>query len=52
MASAATADTARAMESLGAVGATGASTVLPGHGKPWTDGVDSAVSHARTVGEH
>lgn len=52
VASAATADTARAMESLRPVEATGASTVLPGHGEPWTDGVASAVSHARTVGEH
>lgn len=52
VASAATADTARAMESLEAVGATGASVVLPGHGEPWTAGVDSAVSHARAVGEH
>lgn len=52
VASAATADTARAMESLRPVEATGAATVLPGHGEPWTDGVASAVSHARDVGEH
>lgn len=52
VASAATADTARAMEALRPVASTGASTVLPGHGRPWTDGVDSAVSHARDVGEH
>ncbi|WP_314033599.1 MBL fold metallo-hydrolase [Dietzia sp. CH92] len=52
VASAATADTARAMESLRPVESTGASTVLPGHGEPWTDGVASAVSHARAVGEH
>lgn len=52
VASAATADTARAMEALRPVAETGASTVLPGHGEPWTNGVDAAVSHARTVGEH
>ena len=52
VASAATADTALAMESLGPIADTGASTVLPGHGEPWTDGVDAAVGHARAVGEH
>ncbi|AWH92042.1 MBL fold metallo-hydrolase [Dietzia lutea] len=52
VASAATADTARAMESLQPVADTGASTVLTGHGEPWTDGADSAVAHARRVGEH
>jgi len=52
VASAATADTARAMESLRPLETTGASTVLPGHGEPWTDGVGAAVSHARAVGEH
>lgn len=52
VASTATADTARAMEALRPVAETGASTVLPGHGEPWTNGVDAAVSHARTVGEH
>ena len=52
VASAATSDTARAMESLRPVEATGAATVLPGHGEPWTEGVASAVSHARDVGEH
>ncbi|OAV77412.1 MBL fold metallo-hydrolase [Dietzia sp. 111N12-1] len=52
VASAATADTARAMESLGPIAATGASTVLPGHGEPWTHGVDAAVGYARAVGEH
>lgn len=52
VASAATADTARAMESLRPVEATGASTVLPGHGEPWRGGVVAAVSHARAEGEH
>ena len=52
VASAATADTARAMESLQPVADTGASTVLTGHGEPWTDGAGSAVAHARAVGEH
>ncbi|MDV8002742.1 MBL fold metallo-hydrolase [Rhodococcus sp. IEGM 1408] len=52
VASAATADTALAIESLRPVAATGASTVLPGHGEPWTDGADAAVTHARAVGEH
>ena len=26
--------------------------IRPGHGEPWTDGVDAAVGHARAVGEH
>ena len=52
VASAATADTALAMESLRAVEATDAATVLPGHGEPWTEGAGTAASHARAVGEH
>ena len=52
VASAATADTATAIESLGPIAETGAATVLPGHGEPWTHGVDAAVGNARAVGEH
>jgi glyoxylase-like metal-dependent hydrolase (beta-lactamase superfamily II) len=52
VAGAATADSTQALASLGALAATGATTVLPGHGDPWTTGVASAVEHARRVGAH
>ncbi|MDX2355363.1 MBL fold metallo-hydrolase [Dietzia sp. PP-33] len=52
VASAATADTALAIDSLTSVAATGARSVLPGHGEPWDDGVDTAVRQALAVGEH
>ncbi|MCK8670019.1 MBL fold metallo-hydrolase [Rhodococcus sp. HM1] len=52
VASAATKDTRRAIESLTAIAATGAGTVLPGHGAPWTDGVEEAVRRAVERGEH
>ncbi|MCD2262207.1 MBL fold metallo-hydrolase [Dietzia aurantiaca] len=52
VASAATSDTARAIDSLRAVAATGASVVLPGHGNPWTDGVETAVDQALVAGAH
>ena len=42
-----TEDADRALESLDLLAATNASTVLPGHGEPWTDGVRSAVAAAR-----
>ena len=42
-----TEDADRALESLEVLAATGARTVLPGHGEPWLDGVESAVVAAR-----
>jgi glyoxylase-like metal-dependent hydrolase (beta-lactamase superfamily II) len=45
----ATVDVERALGSLDALAATGASTVLPGHGDPWTDGVEALVSQARVA---
>jgi glyoxylase-like metal-dependent hydrolase (beta-lactamase superfamily II) len=52
IAGAATADSAQALASLDRLAATGATTVLPGHGDPWTDGVEAAVARAREVGAH
>jgi glyoxylase-like metal-dependent hydrolase (beta-lactamase superfamily II) len=42
-----TEDAARALESLDVLAGTNARVVLPGHGDPWTGGVESAVEHAR-----
>jgi glyoxylase-like metal-dependent hydrolase (beta-lactamase superfamily II) len=50
VAAAATASSSQALASLGALEATGAGTVLPGHGEPWRDGVETAVERARAVG--
>jgi glyoxylase-like metal-dependent hydrolase (beta-lactamase superfamily II) len=44
---AATADSRQAIASLQALAETGAQTVLPGHGEPWTGGVEEAVARAR-----
>lgn len=52
IAGAATADSAQALESLDRLVETGASTLLPGHGEPWTGGVVEAVVRAREVGAH
>jgi len=52
VASAATKDTAQALASLAVIAATGATTVLTGHGEPWTRGAKAAVSHALQVGAH
>lgn len=52
VASAATKDPRQAMASLNAVAATEATTVLPGHGEPWTQGAQEAVRRAIEVGEH
>ncbi|MFD1858946.1 MBL fold metallo-hydrolase [Aeromicrobium camelliae] len=52
VASAATKDTHQAIISLDALAATDASTVLTGHGPPWTQGAAAAVERARLVGEH
>jgi len=47
---AATADSERALASLDALAETGASTVLTGHGDPWTGGAAEAVRLARAAG--
>ncbi len=47
---AATADSAEALASLSALVDTGAKTVLPGHGEPWYDGVDTAAEAALRAG--
>ena len=52
VASAATKDTGQALASLQAIAATGATTVLTGHGEPWTQGAQAAVRHALRVGAH
>lgn len=49
---AATKDADQALASLDVLAETGASTVLPGHGTPWLEGVERAVGLARRVGEH
>jgi glyoxylase-like metal-dependent hydrolase (beta-lactamase superfamily II) len=46
---AATADSARALASLDALTETGASTVLPGHGEPWTEGAAAIAERARSA---
>jgi glyoxylase-like metal-dependent hydrolase (beta-lactamase superfamily II) len=46
----ATADSERALASLGLLADTGAGTLLPGHGEPWTGGAASAVQEARRAG--
>ncbi|HLL86989.1 MAG TPA: MBL fold metallo-hydrolase [Thermoleophilaceae bacterium] len=45
-----TADSAQAQRSLDRLEETGASTLLPGHGEPWHDGVDEAARRARAAG--
>jgi glyoxylase-like metal-dependent hydrolase (beta-lactamase superfamily II) len=50
VAGAATADSAQALTSLAALAQTAATIVLPGHGDPWTQGVESAVHEARRHG--
>jgi glyoxylase-like metal-dependent hydrolase (beta-lactamase superfamily II) len=52
VARAATANSPQALRSLDALVATAATTVLPGHGEPWTDGIVSAVAAARKRGAH
>lgn len=42
-----TEDAGLAVESLSSLAATKAKTVLPGHGEPWRDGIESAVDIAR-----
>ncbi len=50
VAGAATADSERNLASLDALAETGASTVLTGHGEPWTEGAAEAVRLAREAG--
>jgi glyoxylase-like metal-dependent hydrolase (beta-lactamase superfamily II) len=50
VARAATADSVRATATLDAIAVTGATTVLPGHGQPWTGGAAEAVALARAAG--
>lgn len=54
IAGAATADSAQALASLDRLAAcdSGTTTLLPGHGEPWTGGVPAAVERAREVGAH
>jgi glyoxylase-like metal-dependent hydrolase (beta-lactamase superfamily II) len=44
------ADSDLAMSSLERLHGITARSVLPGHGRPWREGVESAVAHARRVG--
>jgi glyoxylase-like metal-dependent hydrolase (beta-lactamase superfamily II) len=50
VAGAATADSAQNLESLTQLALTGAGLVLPGHGQPWTGGIEEAVAIARRNG--
>lgn len=50
VAKAATADSERNLRSLDELTKTGAGTVLVGHGEPWTDGIEAAVTQARAAG--
>jgi glyoxylase-like metal-dependent hydrolase (beta-lactamase superfamily II) len=50
VAGAATANSVQNLETLSALAATGAKLVLPGHGEPWTAGIEEAVSVARRNG--
>ena len=50
VARAATADTERNLATLDAIAETGASTVLTGHGAPWTGGAAEGVRRAREAG--
>jgi len=43
-------DSTVALESLASLERATASTVLPGHGEPWKEGVAEAVRHARQAG--
>jgi glyoxylase-like metal-dependent hydrolase (beta-lactamase superfamily II) len=52
VAGAATADSAEALRSLDRLAETGATTLLPGHGEPWSGPVADAVARAREVGAH
>jgi glyoxylase-like metal-dependent hydrolase (beta-lactamase superfamily II) len=50
MPSAFNSDTLQALRSLDALAGIEAATVLPGHGRPWTDGVPEAIRRAKRAG--
>jgi glyoxylase-like metal-dependent hydrolase (beta-lactamase superfamily II) len=50
VARAATADSQQNLASLDALRDTGAQVLLPGHGEPWTEGAEAAVTQARAAG--
>ena len=50
VAGAATANSAQNLETLSQLAQTDASLVLPGHGEPWTAGIEEAVAIARSNG--
>jgi glyoxylase-like metal-dependent hydrolase (beta-lactamase superfamily II) len=50
VADAATADADAALASLDQLADTRARRLFPGHGDEWTDGIDTAVAHARRIG--
>lgn len=50
VAGAATADSGAALTALDALAATGAALVLPGHGEPHADGIETAARRAREAG--
>ncbi|MFD5214908.1 MBL fold metallo-hydrolase [Microbacterium sp. NPDC058345] len=52
VAGAATADSARALESVEALRGADVGLLLPGHGEPWTGGVGRAIDTARRTGSH
>jgi glyoxylase-like metal-dependent hydrolase (beta-lactamase superfamily II) len=43
-------DPAQALDSVGRLGGLAASWVLPGHGEPWTAGIDAAIREVRAKG--
>ena len=47
VAGAATMDSRQKLDTLTQLARTGASLVLPGHGQPWTGGIEEAVAAAR-----
>jgi len=49
VAGAATMDSRQNLETLTQLASTGAGLVLPGHGEPWTEGVEEAVAAARAA---
>ena len=51
VAGAATMDSRQNLDTLTQLGNTGASLVLPGHGEPWTGGIEEAVAAARREAE-
>ncbi|MFC7789725.1 MBL fold metallo-hydrolase [Microbacterium sp. MAHUQ-60] len=52
VAGAATADSARALQSVEGLRSADAGVLLPGHGEPWTRGPDAAIAAALRIGRH